>query len=403
MALLFIYLSIALVISFLCSLLEAVLLTVTPSYMEAQEQSGNKVGAKLKNIKSDIDRPLAAILSLNTIAHTVGAAGVGAQAVKIYGDAYMGIISAILTFLILVFSEIFPKTIGVTYWRKLTGFVAYTLDILIVIMYPFVLISKWITALLSNGEKQPQVSRSEIYAMADMGQKEGVFIESESRILKNLVRLRTLKVEDIMTPRTVVIAAPENWGLKKIYDDEDYFKFSRIPVFDKIIDNVTGYVHKHDVLDKLAKDAHKIPLKDIKRDIAMAPEEMSIMALFEKFIAEKEQIALVVDKYGGMAGIVTMEDVMETLLGLEIMDEYDSTRDMQEYARERWRERAEKLGIITANQNYEDDLTGSRHEVVQYGLTGGTDPFPEERPDNHTEQDASNEKREPSEDNEDSK
>jgi CBS domain containing-hemolysin-like protein len=380
MALLLIYLSVALVVSFLCSLLESVLLTITPSYMEAEEQKGNKIGPKLKKIKIDIDRPLAAILSLNTIAHTVGAAGVGAQAVKIYGDTYMGLISGILTFLILVFSEILPKTIGVTYWRKLTPFTAYVLDVLIVIMYPFVLISKWMTALLSSGEKQPLVSRSEIYAMADMGQKEGVFIESESRILKNLVRLRILKVEDIMTPRTVVIAAPENWGLKKIYDNEDYFKFSRIPVFDKNIDNVTGYVHKHDVLDKLAKDAHKIPLKDIKRDIAIAPEEMSIMALFEKFIAEKEQIALVVDKYGGMAGIVTMEDVMETLLGLEIMDEYDSTRDMQEYAREKWRERAEKLGIITANENYEN-LSNQREESIQYGLTGGTDPFPEERPD----------------------
>lgn len=381
MALLFIYLSIALVISFLCSLLESVLLTITPSYMEAEEQKGNKIGSKLKKIKSDIDRPLAAILSLNTIAHTVGAAGVGAQAVKIYGDAYMGLISGILTFLILVLSEIVPKTIGVTYWRKLTPFTAYVLEVLIIIMYPFVLISKWMTALLSSGERQPLVSRSEIYAMADMGQKEGVFIESESRILKNLVRLRTLKVEDIMTPRTVVIAAPDNWGLKKIYDNEDYFKFSRIPVFDKNIDNVSGYVHKHDVLDKLAKDAHKIPLKDIKRDIAIVPEEMSIMALFEKFIAEKEQIALVVDKYGGMAGIVTMEDVMETLLGLEIMDEYDSTRDMQEYAREKWRERAEKLGIIT-NEN----LSDQREETIQYGLTGGVDPFPEERPEETDEE-----------------
>lgn len=378
MALLFIYLSIALVVSFLCSLLESVLLTIAPSYMEAEELRGNKIGTKLKKIKSDIDRPLAAILSLNTIAHTVGAAGVGAQAVKIYGDAYMGVISAILTFLILILSEILPKTIGVNYWRKLTGFTAYTLNFLIVIMYPFVLISKWMTALLSKGEKQPLVSRSEIYAMADMGQKEGVFIETESRILKNLVRLRTLKVENIMTPRTVVIAAPENWGLKKIYDDEDYFKFSRIPVYDKNIDNVTGYVHKHDVLDKLAKDAHKIPLKEIKRPMAMVPEEMSIMALFEKFIAEKEHIALVLDKYGGMAGIVTMEDVIETLLGLEIVDEYDSTRDMQEYAREKWKERAEMLGIITAKKGYED-LSNPREEAVQYGITGGVDPFPEER------------------------
>src|SRR5690606_14594444 len=221
----------ALFVSFLCSILEAVLLSITPSFIESLEQKGDKLGANLKELKSDVDRPLSAILTLNTIAHTVGAAGVGVQAAKVFGEEYMGWVSAILTFLILVLSELIPKTLGVNYWRSLTAFTAYTLKVFIFILYPFVLLARGLTNILSKGGKQPLISRSEIYAMADMGHKEGIFLESESRILKNLVRLKTLKVEDIMTPRTVVVAAPESMSVRKLYEDPSFFRISRIPVY----------------------------------------------------------------------------------------------------------------------------------------------------------------------------
>lgn len=382
MFLLILYLCLAIFVSFLCSVLEAALLSITPSYIEALEQKGSSLGKHLKALKGDIDRPLAAILSLNTIAHTIGAAGVGAQAAKVFGEVYVGIVSAILTILILVFSEIIPKTLGVSYWRSLTRFTSATLRLLIIMMYPLVLLSQGITKLLSKEEQQQSISRAEIYAMADMGHKEGIFEESESRILKNLVRLRTIKAEDIMTPRTVVVAAPEDTTLNNLHTKhKDYLRFSRIPVYHEQIDNITGFIHKHDLLDKLADDKHDLKLKDIKRDIMMISEEMKLPALFEKFISEREQIALAVDRYGGMAGIVTMEDVLETLLGLEIVDEYDNKMDMQEYARERWQVRAKQLGIlpeeameITQSENIRED----REKIIKHGITGTIDPHKQE-------------------------
>lgn len=370
MFLLFFYLFLAIFVSFLCSILEAVLLSITPSYIESLEQKGAALGSKLKNLKKNVDRPLSAILSLNTIAHTVGAAGVGVQAAKVFGEEYMGWVSAILTFLILVASELIPKTLGVNYWRSLTTFTAYTLEFLIIILYPFVLLAQGLAKILSKGGKQPLISRSEIYAMADMGHKEGIFLESESRILKNLVRLKTLKVEDIMTPRTVVVAAPENINVKKLYEDKNFFRISRIPVYERNIDNVTGYVHKHDILNKLANDEHDLLLRDIRRKILMVSEEISIIDLFEKLIAEREQFALALDNYGGVAGLVSMEDVLETLLGLEIMDEYDNTKDMQEYARVKWLERAKKLGIITEDDAEKGDVIAGKSKMISTSVTG---------------------------------
>lgn len=372
MFLLFFFLFLAIFVSFLCSILEAVLLSITPSYIESQEQKEGGVGAKLKSLKQNVDRPLSAILSLNTIAHTVGAAGVGVQAAKVFGEEYLGWVSAILTFLILVISEIIPKTLGVNYWRALSGFTAYTLNFLIIILYPFVLLAQGLTKLLSKGEKQPLISRSEIYAMADMGHKEGIFMESESRILKNLIRLKLLKAEDIMTPRTVVVAASENITLRELYEDKSYLRFSRIPIYEHNIDNVSGYVHKHDILDKLAKDDHEIPLKKIKRNILMVSESMSITTLFEKLIAEREQFALALDNYGGMAGIVSMEDILETLLGLEIVDEYDNTKDMQEYARNRWKERAKVLGIITGEGDPKNLPQREDDKIIKNSTTGSS-------------------------------
>lgn len=362
MSLLILYLSLAILVSFLCSILEAVILSITPSFIEAHEQKGGRTGKKLKAMKANIDRPLSAILSLNTIAHTVGAAGVGAQAKEIWESVSVGWISAGLTFLILVFSEIIPKTLGANYWRSMVGFAVNVLSVMIFVLYPLVLLSQVITNLLSrNREQQNLVSRAEVSAMADIGHKEGIFEEGESRILKNLIRFKSIQVENIMTPRTVVVAAEEDLTLDQLFQDKGLFRFSRIPVYSENIDNITGYIHKHDILDNLANDNHQMKLKDIRRKMLVVTKNLSIPDLFEEMMGEKEQIALAVDDFGGMAGIVTVEDVLETLLGMEIVDEFDSAQDMQAYARERWKKRAVRLGILS-----EEDLENIRSEEESY-------------------------------------
>ncbi|MGK7389413.1 MAG: hemolysin family protein [Candidatus Cyclobacteriaceae bacterium M2_1C_046] len=372
MVLLVLYLILAILVSFLCSILEAVLLSITPSYVESVKDSSS--GRKLQGLKKDIDRPLAAILSFNTIAHTVGAAGVGAQAAHLWGNNVLGWVSAGLTLLILVFSEIIPKTIGANYWRSLVGFTASTLKILIILMYPLVLLSQEITKILSKNKDQGSVSRAEISAMADIGHKEGIFEKTESKIIKNLIRFRNIKAEDIMTPRTVMIMVQENQPLQDFITKDEFEKFSRIPVFGETRDDITGYVHKHDVLKNLAEDQHEVLLKSIKRDVLMVSEELKLPKLMDRFLEKKDHIAIVTDQYGGIAGLVTMEDVMETLLGTEIIDEFDSEQDMQEFARKKWRSRAIKLGLIEEAE----EGSSEKDEVVRYGITGGQAPEEED-------------------------
>lgn len=374
MVLLLVYLLLAILVSFLCSILEAVLLSITPSFVESIRETS--LGRKLQVLKEDIDRPLAAILSFNTIAHTVGAAGVGAQAAEIWGSNVLGWVSAGLTLLILIFSEIIPKTIGANYWRSLAGFTASTLKVLIVLMYPLVLLSQEITKMLSRNKDQGSVSRAEVSAMADIGHKEGIFEKTESKIIKNLIRFRNIKAEDIMTPRTVMIMVQEDQPLQDFITKEEFEKFSRIPVFGKTGDDITGYVHKHDALKKLAEDQHDVLLRSIKRDILMVSEDIKLPKLMDRFLEKKDHLAIVTDKYGGITGLVTMEDVMETLLGTEIIDEFDSEQDMQEFARKKWRSRALKLGLIN-----EQDEALEKDEAVHYGITGGKAPNQEEDKD----------------------
>ncbi len=378
MALLLTYLLIAIFVSFLCSILEAVLLSVTPSYIESLKAKGKELlSEKLKTLKSDIDKPLAAILSFNTIAHTVGAAGVGAQASIIFGEEYLGWVSAVLTLLILVFSEIIPKTIGATYWRALCGFSVNILRILIILMYPLVMLSMLITKLISGDEKQNSISREEVSAMADIGEKEGIFHKTESKMLKNMIRFRNIKAEDIMTPRTVIIMVQEDQTINQLFDNPDFSKFSRIPIFKANRDDITGYVHKNDVLTCLAKDEHEKPLSEIKREIIMISKEAKLPELLDLLLVNKEHIALATDRYGGVSGMLTMEDVMETILGQEIMDEYDNIEDMQLYARKRWRKRASELGIIREEEK-EDAKNTDAENVIRYGITGGQLPSDDE-------------------------
>lgn len=346
MTLLIFYLALAIGVSFLCSILEAVLLSMNSSFVTVLQKKNPRVGGILKDLKTNIDRPLSAILSLNTIAHTVGAAGVGAQAQVVFGNAYVSITSAILTLAILIFSEIIPKTLGATYWKELSGFSAYTTKGLIYVTYPLVLLSMGITRMLSRNDKEPTVSREEFSAMAELGFEEGVFEEGESKIFKNLIKFRSLKVRDVMTPRIVVIKFRENLTINETLEKKEQLHVSRIPVYGDNEEDITGYILKNDLYYNLSEGNGDKKLKDIRRDVMIVPETASLKELFERLLEKQEHIAVAVDEYGGFSGVVTMEDAVETLLGMEIVDEIDTIEDMQKLARQKWRERAGRLGIV---------------------------------------------------------
>lgn len=340
------YLFLALFVSFLCSIMESVLLSTPQSFLMVKQEEGHKWAKSFIDLKLNIDKPLSAILSLNTVAHTVGAAGVGAQAVKVFGETYFGIVSAILTILILVFTEIIPKTIGARFWRNLSKISYLTMKAMIFLTYPLVLMSAKITKIFSKNSEEQTTSREEIAALASIGANEGLFSDKENIIIQNLLRLKVVKVNEIMTPRVVVAVADENLPLKEFFENKDYLKFSRIPLYSGNDDNITGYVFRQQVFENLADDRHELKLRDIKRDILVVPYSMVLFSLWEILLEKKEHIALIVDEYGGFDGIVTMEDIIETLLGLEIIDEKDTIADMQKYARERWKARQEKYKLI---------------------------------------------------------
>jgi CBS domain containing-hemolysin-like protein len=311
-----------------------------------KQDKGNKWANSFIDLKANIDKPLSAILSLNTVAHTVGAAGVGAQAVKVFGEASFGIVSAILTVLILLITEIIPKTVGARYWRRLAKISSFLIRITIFITYPLVIISSYITKIFSKSKKEQTTSREEIAALASIGADEGIFSEKEDKIIQNLLKLKKIKVKEILTPRVVVVVADENLNLKQFLDSKDYLKFSRIPVYSENEENITGYVIRQTIFEKLAEGDHNLKLKDVKRKITVAPNSVTLFSMWEKLLDNKEHIALIVDEYGGVDGIVTMEDIIETLLGLEIVDEKDIVADMQKYARERWKTRQSKYNLL---------------------------------------------------------
>jgi len=344
---LLLYLFIALFFSFLCSLLEAALLSITPSFIAAKVNENKSYARTLKRFKEEIDLPLAAILTLNTFAHTIGAAGVGAQAQKIWGNEYLSITSAVLTLLILIFSEIIPKTLGASLWKKLAPFTARALVILIYSpLYPVIILSKFITKILNKNKDSAVLSRAEFQAMAEIGVQEGIFKKEESKILMNLMKFNNIVVKSIMTPRTVVLSASEEDTIKDFFETRDKVRVSRIPIYNENIDNITGYVLKDDLMQNMIEKKWNQQLKTLGRNIMVVNEKMPIIRLFYKLIQEKEHIAMVVGEYGEMSGIVTMEDVIETLLGTEIMDELDNIEDMQQQAMKIWERRAKRLGLI---------------------------------------------------------
>lgn len=301
-------------------------------------------------MKADIDRPLAAILSLNTVAHTIGAAGAGAQALEVFGETYVSVMSAVLTLLILIFSEIIPKTLGAVYWRGLAPTVAAMLPPLIILTYPLVLLSQGFARLISSKKKGPTLDREEFSALAQTLAKEGVFDEKESSVLMNLLRFRSLQARDIMTPRTAIVGFEQSALVSDVTKEAEKMRFSRFPIWHETPDEVSGFVLKHDMMLALASGEEK-KLSELKRDIIAVQSDTKVGALLSKMLERKAHVALVVGEYGGTAGVVSMEDVVETLIGMEIVDEIDEVADMQKLARKNWEERAKKRGLIIEEQD----------------------------------------------------
>ncbi len=347
MTLLLVFLLSAMGISFLCSILEATLMSTPLSFVNMREDEGYKPAARFKQYKTNSARPIAAILSLNTIANTIGAAGVGAQATETFGSQWFGLVSAITTVLILIFSEIIPKTIGTNHWKHLMGFTANVLHVLIIILFPIVwLVEKFSNTIANNDEEEAAVSREEVAAMADMAEDEEVIDEDENKIIQNVIKLDDVKAEDVMTPTTVAEIAPEKMTLKEFYKIKSYSHFSRIPVYTDSDEYITGYVLRSEVLELLADDKFDMTLGEIKREIPLFNEKMSLSDVWDEMMKQKEHISCIIDEYGSFQGILTLEDIIETIFGLEIIDERDDVADMQQYARECWQKRQSRFKEI---------------------------------------------------------
>lgn len=336
MAALLIFLLCAMGFSFLCSVLEATLMSTPLSYVTMREQEGYKPATLFKEYKTDPSRPLAAILSLNTIANTIGAAGVGRQATIIFGSAWFGLVSAVTTILILIFSEIIPKTIGTAYWKSLTGFAAKTIRILVIVLFPIVVTVEFLQKLISPKSGDVAVSREEIGAMADVAEESGELEEDENEIIQNLINIDEFTAKQAMTPRVVAAIAPESMTMKRFYKDARFLHHSRILVYADNDEYITGYILRMDAIQLMAEDKYDATLGEIRRDIARFSEETTLDVIWDEMLRSKEQIGVVIDSYGAFQGLITMEDIIETVLGDEIVDERDEVVDMQEFAREKW-------------------------------------------------------------------
>jgi CBS domain containing-hemolysin-like protein len=345
--LLAVYISMALVFSFACSVAEAVLLSTTPSYIaELRKRSPGKAERLHKLKVEEIDRSLAAILTVNTIAHTVGAIGAGAKATAFFGSAWFGVFSAVMTLLILFLSEIVPKTLGAVYWRRLTGIVGSYVKFLILTMYPLIWISEKLTQLIAGGKKVQVFSRDEFVAMADVGKSSGQLDERESKIIRNLFRFKALKAEDIMTPRVVMVALPAAMTVAEAHGERIHQKpFSRLPIYGKDKDDIQGFVLREDILSAHLRSEDGLTLGSMQRDLITIPESMALAGLMDVLLTRRQHIAIAVGEFGETRGLVTLEDLVETLLGEEIIDESDHAVDMQAVARRRWRIRAKAMGL----------------------------------------------------------
>jgi CBS domain containing-hemolysin-like protein len=358
MGLLVFYAFISIFFSFLCSILEAAFLSVTPTFLRMKKNEGKAYAETLEMMKKNVDQPLIAILTVNTIAHTVGAILVGVQAAKVFsnGGNMVGIISAIMTLAILILSEIIPKTIGANYWQSLGNFTAISLQALIFpLKYTGILwLMMQITKLIGKSPHTGTVSKDEYIALTDAAVEEGVFGDNETTFIQNILKFKSIRAKNIMTPFAVALIADENMTIKEFYDSQEELIFSRIPIYETTPNNVTGFVLKDQVLEELIENKSEEALKSIKKEIPIVSKETPITELFKNFIEDKAHMAILVDEYGYTVGLVTMEDIIETLLGLEIMDESDNVEDMQILARQNWERRAKRMGIFGPKSDKEE-------------------------------------------------
>lgn len=345
MTLLLTYLSIALLVSFICSVLEAVLLSSTTSYIETLSKNGNSKTVKLlKDLKSNIDKPISSILILNTFAHTMGAAGVGAQAQILFGDEWQTAIAFVLTLLILYASEIIPKTIGAIYWKSLLVPAAYLISFMIKVTYPLVWFSGFITNYISQGKKDEiNFSREEIMAVVTMGEKEGSIHSKESVLIENLFKLKNIKIKEIMTPRSVVFALNADIKVKDAIEEDKMYIHSRIPIYNESIDDIIGMVFNQTILEESVEERDETLLRDITVPVHKISENVPVSLLIDLFVKRKTHLFIVHDNYGQTTGVVTLEDALETLLGVEIIDEMDEVEDMQAFARDKNKQFQDKL------------------------------------------------------------
>ena len=339
MLLLIVFVTLAIGVSFLCSLLESVLLSVTPAYVRVVAETDPRGGERLRRLVEDIDRPLAAILSLNTVAHTVGATGAGAEAARVFGSAWVGLFSAVLTLGILVLSEIIPKTIGAVYWRELTPLVSRVLPWMIRLLLPLVWLSSWVTRLLKHGDPAG-VSREEIRAMADIGQVAGVIERHESDLMRSLLRFRDVVVEDVMTPMQVVGHFRAGQTVEEAIAAGH--PFSRLPIVEPD-GRARRYVLRGELLEAGGADDGGRPIESLGRPLIPFARDLALPNALERFVEEREHIAIVLGDDGDPVGVVSLEDVVETLLDVEIVDEADPAVDMRLLARQLRDERERRL------------------------------------------------------------
>nr|MCU0957654.1 CNNM domain-containing protein [Hydrogenophaga sp.] len=309
----------------------------------------------------NIDQSLAAILTVNTIAHTMGAIGAGSKATAVFGDAWFGVFSAVMTLLILFLTEIVPKTLGATYWRQFAGFATVYVNLLIKTMYPLIVVSEKLTKLISRGQKLHQFSRDEFVAMAGIGKEEGMINDRESKIIRNLFLFKSVEAITVMTPRIVMSALQKDLTVEQALADPTKALFSRLPIYSTDLDSVVGFVLREDLLVAKSLGQMQRPISEFRRDIVAVIASTPLSRLMETLLEQRQHIALVVGEYGETKGLVTLEDVVETLLGIEILDEGDKVDDMQKLARQLWAKRAERMGIqLHTNDEEERDNPGER-------------------------------------------
>lgn len=358
--LLIFFISLSLIVSFVCSVSEATLLTMTPTYIDTIEEENPKGASLLRDVKvTNIEKSIASILTLNTVAHTLGSLGAGAQAVIVFGDVWFGVFSGVMTLLILIGTEIIPKTIGTAYWRRFALPVAYYVRTINIVLMPIIWVTEKISRMLTKDKEESSFNRHEFLALANQGESSGQMSELETRIIKNSLALGVINVEDIVSPRSVVTAFDENMTVGDVFALHPKLPFSRFPIYEEDLDNATGFVLKSDLLIAKANQEIHTPIKQFKREIGFVFAKTKLFDLLDKMLKERMHIALAVGEFGEVKGLVSLEDVLETLLGLEIVDEFDRVDDMQALARQLMDRRMARLGAKLEQDDASDDADKS--------------------------------------------